>query len=150
MAAFVPYFEQAAEEYGPELEEAAASFATAIAAGIAAIGAAIVSQDSGKPAEETKKADAEAKEAVTASDSAGQKMPDEDPDEPRQQCKQNKKLSKGEIKKLQDNGIDPHDLKPKYNGSRYDLFKTKDGDIVVLPKNGVGEPDPTGLNINDF
>ena len=61
-----------------------------------------------------------------------------------------KRLSKGEIKKLQDNEIDPHDLKPKYNGSRYDLFKNENGDIAVLPKNGVGEPDFTGYNINDF
>jgi hypothetical protein len=61
-----------------------------------------------------------------------------------------KRLSKGEIKKLQDHGIDPHDLKPKYQGSRYDLFKDENGDIVVLPKNGVGEPQPTGYNINNL
>jgi hypothetical protein len=60
---------------------------------------------------------------------------------------QDKKLSKGEIKKLKDAGIDPHDLKPN---SKYDLFKDKDGNIIVKPKSGVGPGDPTGLNINNL
>jgi RHS repeat-associated protein len=55
-----------------------------------------------------------------------------------------KKLTDGEIKKLQDQGIDPHDLKPN---SKYDLFKDPKGDVYVLPKNGQGVPDPTGINI---
>jgi len=61
--------------------------------------------------------------------------------------RQFKKLSKGEIKALEDNGIDPHDLKPN---SRYDLFKDQDGNIRVMPKDGSGPGDPTGLNIKDF
>lgn len=64
--------------------------------------------------------------------------------------KQDKKLSKGEIKKLQDNDIDPHDLKPKKEGSKYDLFKDKQGNIKVKPKDGSGPGEETGLNINDF
>jgi hypothetical protein len=44
-----------------------------------------------------------------------------------------KKLSNGEIKKLLDNKIDPHNLKPN---SKYDLFKDKDGNIWVKPKDG--------------
>ncbi len=35
-------------------------------------------------------------------------------------------------------------------GSRYDVFKTDSGDIVVKPKNGTGETQPTGLNVRDF
>jgi RHS repeat-associated protein len=63
-------------------------------------------------------------------------------------AKQDKRLSKGEIKKLQKNDIDPHDLKPKYEGSKYDLFKDKDGNISVKPKDGSGPGEPTGININ--
>jgi len=59
-------------------------------------------------------------------------------------------LSKGEIKKLQDNGIDPHDLKPKIGGSKYDLFKDEDGNVLVKPKDGSGPGDPTGINLNDY
>ncbi|HEY5753582.1 MAG TPA: polymorphic toxin type 33 domain-containing protein [Chthoniobacterales bacterium] len=36
-----------------------------------------------------------------------------------------KRLSKGEIKKLKQAGLDPHDLKPN---SKYDLFKDDNGD----------------------
>jgi len=62
-----------------------------------------------------------------------------------EQAPQRKRLSKGEIKKLQDAGIDPHDLKE--NNSRLDLFKDPNGDIYIHPKNGSGPGDPTGLNI---
>ena len=59
-------------------------------------------------------------------------------------------MSKGEIKILQEAGIDPHDLKPEKNGSRYDLFKTPNGDIVVKPKDGSGEGEGTGFNIKEI
>jgi hypothetical protein len=60
---------------------------------------------------------------------------------------QDKKLSPGEIKRLKDNGIDPHDLKPN---SWYDLFKDRQGNIIVKPKDGSGPDDPTGLNLHDL
>jgi len=60
---------------------------------------------------------------------------------------QDKALSNGEINKLKKNGIDPHDLKPN---SQYDLFKDKDGNIYVKPKDGSGPGDPTGYNIYDY
>ena len=60
------------------------------------------------------------------------------------------RLSREEVKRLQNSGIDPHDLKPKKHGSRYDLFKDKDGNIYVMNKDGSGEPDGTGININDL
>ena len=60
------------------------------------------------------------------------------------------RLSRGEIKRLQTSGIDPHDLKPKKHGSRYDLFKDQDGNICVMNKDGSGEPDGTGINLNDL
>lgn len=37
--------------------------------------------------------------------------------------KQNKVLNSWEIQKLKNKGIDIHDLKPKKNGSFFDLFK---------------------------
>lgn len=55
------------------------------------------------------------------------------------------KLFNGEIKQLQKRGIDPHDLKPN---SKYDLFKGKNGNIFVKPKDGSGPGGPTGVNIN--
>ena len=58
-----------------------------------------------------------------------------------------KALSKGEIKKLKDKGVDPQDLKPH---SDYDLYKDKRGNIFVKLKNGKGKGEPTGYNIKDF
>jgi RHS repeat-associated protein len=63
---------------------------------------------------------------------------------------QDKILSKGEIKMLEAAGHHPHSLKPKVGGSKFDLYKTANGDIVVKPKGGRGEGDPTGININDL
>ncbi|UFS62754.1 polymorphic toxin type 33 domain-containing protein [Sulfurimonas sp. HSL-3221] len=58
-----------------------------------------------------------------------------------------KMLSPGEIERLKRGGIHPHDLK---ENSRQDLYKKKNGDIVVKRKGGKGPGEPTGLNINDF
>lgn len=55
-------------------------------------------------------------------------------------------MGDGEIKRLIDSGIHPHDLKPN---SRYDLFKDKAGNIYTRLKRG-GDAESTGLNINDF
>jgi RHS repeat-associated protein/uncharacterized repeat protein (TIGR02543 family) len=60
---------------------------------------------------------------------------------------QDKKLTKGEIDKLIKGGVHPHDLK---DNARQDLFKDRDGNIVVKPKSGIGPGDPTDHNINDF
>ncbi len=60
---------------------------------------------------------------------------------------QDKKLTNGDIKKLIDGGIHPHDLK---DNSKQDLFKDRDGNIIIKPKKGNGSGDPTGININDF
>jgi len=65
----------------------------------------------------------------------------------KEQCPQDKKLTKGEIDRLIKGGIHPHDLK---DNSKQDLFKDKDGNIWVKPKSGIGPGDPTGVNINDF
>lgn len=107
-----------------------------------------------KAAEDAKKAEelrnraaAEPKENVEACPTCGG---DDGRDNEASTGKQDKKLSKGEIDKLKKGGVDPHDLKPKKEGSKYDLFKNKKGDIVVKPKDGTGVGDPTGLNINNF
>ncbi len=63
---------------------------------------------------------------------------------------QDKKLSNGEIKKLQEAGFDIHDLKGGKHASRYDLYKKPNGDICVKPKGGKGPGDPLGININGF
>lgn len=60
---------------------------------------------------------------------------------------QDKKLTEGEIDRLIDGEVHPHDLK---DNSKQDLFKNKDGYIFVKPRGGIGPGDPTGLNINDF
>jgi RHS repeat-associated protein len=68
---------------------------------------------------------------------------------------QDKRLSPGEIRKLQKGDVDIHELKAEALGtrrnlSRFDLFKSRNGDIVVKPKDGSGTGEPTGLNIKDF
>jgi Bacterial toxin 33 len=66
------------------------------------------------------------------------------------QAQQYRRLSKGEIKKLQESGIDPHDLKPRKHSSRYDLFKDTEGNIYVMNKDGSGTPEITGVNIDSL
>jgi hypothetical protein len=63
---------------------------------------------------------------------------------------QDKKLKKGDIKKLQDNGIDPEELKGDVHTGQWDLFKDKKGNIYIKPKDGSGPGDPTGINIKDL
>ena len=65
--------------------------------------------------------------------------------------KQDKPLSKDDIEKLKDRGVDPHDLKDGFGPpSRSDLYKDRKGNVYVKPKGGRGNGDPTGININDF
>jgi RHS repeat-associated protein len=64
-------------------------------------------------------------------------------------CKSVKKISSGEIKKLEQAGHDIHELKGKKNSSKRDLFKDNNGNIEVRPKSGEGPGDPTGININN-
>ncbi|NAS99300.1 hypothetical protein CU664_18085 [Pseudomonas syringae pv. actinidifoliorum] len=42
----------------------------------------------------------------------------------------------------------PDDLKAKKSGSKYDLFKDKNGNITVKLKAGNGLGESTGININ--
>jgi hypothetical protein len=68
---------------------------------------------------------------------------------------QDRVLSRGEIRRLQEANEDIHRIKADALGttkniSRFDLFKTRSGEIVVKLKGGGGEPHPTGLNIKDF
>jgi hypothetical protein len=96
--------------------------------------------DSVVKAENTEeKAEPDAKPAPEAVDSPDGRNPAQD-----------KPLTKGEIERLKDAGIDIHDLKGDKNASKRDLYKTPKGDILVKPKGGAGEGEPTGLNIKDF
>jgi RHS repeat-associated protein len=74
----------------------------------------------------------------------------EQPDVPNVFNAQMKRLSSGEIARLQRAGIDVHDLKGGIHASKRDLFKDKEGNIYVKPKSGEGPGESTGLNINDF
>jgi hypothetical protein len=63
---------------------------------------------------------------------------------------QDKKLSPGEIEKLEDAGHDVHELKGGKNTGQIDLYKTPKGDIVIKGKGGKGPGGPNGLNLNDL
>jgi RHS repeat-associated protein len=65
-------------------------------------------------------------------------------------CKQDKPLSKGEIKKLKNAGYDIHELKGGKGASRYDIYKDKKGDLYVKRKGGKGEGEPLNININEL
>ena len=62
------------------------------------------------------------------------------------------RLSKGEIKALEEGGENAHEIKGGENAStsKRDLFKDKDGNIYVKPKDGSGPGEPTGLNVKDY
>lgn len=64
--------------------------------------------------------------------------------------KQDKQLSKGEVKKLQDKGVDVHELKGGKSTGKLDLYKDRNGRIYVKPKGGKGAGEDTGLNVNDY
>lgn len=61
-----------------------------------------------------------------------------------------RRLTPGEIDKLKEAGIDPHDLKKQLGKSKSDLFKRPNGDICVKPKDGSGPGEDIGFNINDL
>ncbi|HKR60080.1 MAG TPA: RHS repeat-associated core domain-containing protein [Pyrinomonadaceae bacterium] len=61
-----------------------------------------------------------------------------------------KKLSRDEIKKMKNHGIDIHELKGGKGASRFDLYKDSNGNVFIKRKGGGGEADPTGYNIRDF
>ncbi len=95
-----------------------------------------------------KKHHEESYHTTAASGGSSDDFDDEDPyKEEQHKSKQMKKLSEGEIKKLEAAGIDVHTLKPN---SKFDLFKNQAGEIFVKPKAGNGPGDSTGFNINNF
>lgn len=55
-----------------------------------------------------------------------------------------RKLSRGEIEKLQSDGVDIHDLKG--NDSTLDLYKNKNGEVYIGNKDGTGSGQATGYN----
>lgn len=63
---------------------------------------------------------------------------------------QDKLLSRGEIAKLKQSGIDVHELKGGRGASKLDLYKEEVGNIYIKRKGGLDIGEPTGLNINDF
>lgn len=72
-----------------------------------------------------------------------------DPNDPdNRNPRQDQKLNPNEITKLKKHGIDPHDL--KNSNPRLDLFKDKNGNIYVKPKDGSGFGEFTGYNINQL
>ena len=78
---------------------------------------------------------------------------EEEEGEQERDWKKDRKLSDGEIKKLKDAGYDIHELKsdcPAGAPSRCDLFKDREGNIYVKPKNGQGPGNPVDVNINNL
>lgn len=58
-------------------------------------------------------------------------------------------IKKINVDYLESNGLDAHTIKYEYLGnkapiSRYDLYQTSSGQIIILPKGGAGEPIYTG------
>lgn len=64
--------------------------------------------------------------------------------------RQDKLLTRDEIARLKQAGINIHELKGKRNASRKDLYKDSEGNIYIKPKDGQSTGDETGLNINNF
>lgn len=64
--------------------------------------------------------------------------------------RQDKLLTRGEIARLKQGGVDIHELKGDRNAAKKDLYKDREGNIYVKPKEGFSPGEPTGLNINDF
>lgn len=103
---------------------------------------------SGSPDEDFDKDEGNSPEGGSCSDNEPEENPCSDKtDDASKSAAQMKKLSPGEIAKLKEKGIHPHDLKPN---SKYDLFKDKDGDIHVKPRDGSGPGDPTGINLDEL
>lgn len=63
--------------------------------------------------------------------------------------KQDHKLTKGEIDKLEKAGYDVHGEKGK-GSSKYDLYKDDKGNIIQKPKGGQGDGEPLNINIRDL
>lgn len=69
---------------------------------------------------------------------------------------QDHRLTDGEIEKLkQATGRTAEEIKAETLGGTprvggYELYKDPDGNILVKPRGGIGEGEPTGYNINDL
>ena len=63
---------------------------------------------------------------------------------------QDRKLSEGDIKRLQKAGLDPEELKGGVRTGQKDLYKDGAGNLYVKPKGGSGPGDPLFININDL
>ena len=61
--------------------------------------------------------------------------------------KQDKKLSKQEVDKLKKAGIDPEGLKGGRGTGGIDLYKDREGNVLIKPKDGSGPGEPTGINV---
>jgi len=63
--------------------------------------------------------------------------------------KQDKLLTPGEIKRLQDAGWD-HSDKGRNGGGKIDLYKDKEGNVYEKGKGNKGPGEPTGYNMNNL
>jgi RHS repeat-associated protein len=88
-------------------------------------------------------------ESITEHNESAEGASQQDADNDRKP-KDDRRLGRGEIKKLEGAGHDVHELKGRKNASKQDLFKDKNGEIYVKPKDGSGPGEPTGININDL
>jgi hypothetical protein len=61
---------------------------------------------------------------------------------------QDKMLTNGEIKKLQDAGFGIHGLKGGKHTGRYNLYKDAKGNVYLKPRSGVGPGESLKINLN--
>ena len=73
--------------------------------------------------------------------------PDGDPD---RNPAQDKKITKSDVRKLKNRGVDPEDLKGGKRTGSSDIFKDRKGNLYEKPKSGIGYGEFTGINLNDL
>jgi len=64
--------------------------------------------------------------------------------------KQDKKLTNDDIKKLEKNGYDIHELKGGKNASKYDLYKDDQGNVYQSLKGNKAPGEPLNINLNNL
>jgi hypothetical protein len=73
--------------------------------------------------------------------------PSSEPGEERN-WRQDKKLTGEQVKKMQEAGVDPHDVETHKESDLY--YDPKTGRIYEKPQGGKGPGEDTGYNVNDF
>jgi hypothetical protein len=76
-----------------------------------------------------------------------------DPGETARNPAQDRPLSKGDQRLLEEAGCSIHSIKRDFLGGNfghYDLYKDRAGNLYLKPKGGSGPGEPVGINLNDL